>query len=120
MATDIELLPTETTTFSTKRKRSGAIIVDNMEMILGEKPEPISFDAKKHLKFTSPSKVHTMKEIGLEDMGISPIAVSEPFPLFSEDAVKQIRAEVLSNEVWANCQYSSNLAQCQLRGFCPE
>lgn len=120
MATEIELLPPETTTFTAKRKLSEAIIVDNMEKILGEKPEPVAFDAKKHLSFTYPSKVHTMKEIGLEDKGISPIAVSEPFPLFSEDAVKQIRAEVLSNEVWANCQYSSNLAQCQLRGFCPE
>ncbi|KAG4219840.1 hypothetical protein PC116_g31681, partial [Phytophthora cactorum] len=59
-----------------------------------------------------------MKELGFaEDIGISPVAVSEPFPLFTEEAVMRMRKEVLSNEVLSNCQYSSNLAQCQLRGF---
>ena len=119
MPTEVELLPTGTT-WSAKRKRNDAAVVDDLNMILGSKPERIAFDAEKHLKYAPPSKVHTMKEIGLADVGISPIAVSEPFPLFSEEAVKQIRAEVLSKDVWTNCQYSSNLAQCQLRGFCPE
>ena len=59
-----------------------------------------------------------MKDIGLpEDKGISPVAVSEPFPLFTEEAVMRMRAEVLSESVMKNCQYSSNLAQCQLRGY---
>jgi hypothetical protein len=120
MATEVELLPLDTTTFSTKRKRGDNIIVDNFGKTLGSKPNHLSFHAKKHLKFTPPSKIFTMKEIGLEDVGISPVAVSEPFPLFSEEAIQQIRAEVLSEDVWTNCQYSSNLAQCQLRGFCPE
>ena len=55
-----------------------------------------------------------------EDNGISPVAVSEPFPLFSQDAVARMRAEVLRKEVLSNCQYSSDLAQCQLRGFAAE
>ncbi|OTA69664.1 hypothetical protein K449DRAFT_419024 [Hypoxylon sp. EC38] len=76
------------------------------------------FDPKRHLAFKEVPKVYTMKDIGLpEDTGISPIAVSEPFPLFTEEAVMRMRQEVLSPEVLGNCQYSSNLAQCQLRGF---
>ena len=76
------------------------------------------FDPKKHLAFRPPSKVYSMKDIGLpEDKGISPVAVSEPFPLFTEEAVMRMRAEVLSESVMKNCQYSSNLAQCQLRGY---
>jgi hypothetical protein len=59
-----------------------------------------------------------MEELGLPvDSGISPIAVSEPFQLFSEEAVSRMRKEVLSPEVIKNCQYSSNIAHCQLRGF---
>ncbi|KAI0378091.1 hypothetical protein F5Y04DRAFT_291501 [Hypomontagnella monticulosa] len=76
------------------------------------------FDPARHLAFKEPQKVYTMKDIGLsEDTGISPVAVSEPFPLFTEEAVMRMRQEVLSPEVLGNCQYSSNLAQCQLRGF---
>ena len=43
--------------------------------------------------------------------------MSEPFHLFTAEAVRRMRDEVLSDEVMKNCQYSSNLAQCQLRGF---
>ncbi|KAI4145283.1 MAG: hypothetical protein L6R39_003862 [Caloplaca ligustica] len=76
------------------------------------------FDPKKHIQYEPPSKVHTMKDLNLpENTGISSVAVSEPFPLFSTDAIHRMRAEVLSKDVWDNCQYSSNLAQCQLRGF---
>ncbi|KAI0135356.1 hypothetical protein F4814DRAFT_19247 [Daldinia grandis] len=76
------------------------------------------FNPARHLSFKKPPKVYTMKDLGFdENAGISPIAVSEPFPLFTEEAVMRMRKEVLSHEVLSNCQYSSNLAQCQLRGF---
>ncbi|KAI1356296.1 hypothetical protein F5Y01DRAFT_323766 [Xylaria sp. FL0043] len=76
------------------------------------------FTPAKHLAFKEMPKVHTMKELGFsESVGVSPIAVSEPFRLFTEEAVMQMRQEVLSSEVFENCQYSSNLAHCYLRGF---
>ncbi|KAI1799451.1 hypothetical protein F4811DRAFT_568211 [Daldinia bambusicola] len=76
------------------------------------------FNPARHLCFKESPKVYTMKDLGFpEDTGISPVAVSEPFPLFTEEAVMRMRKEVLSPEVLSNCQYSSNLAQCQLRGF---
>ncbi|KAI0016427.1 hypothetical protein F4780DRAFT_759336 [Xylariomycetidae sp. FL0641] len=76
------------------------------------------FEPTRHLAFKDAPKVHTMKDLGLpEDTGISPIAVSEPFPLFTQEAVMRMRQEILSADVLNNCQYSSNLAQCQLRGF---
>ena len=76
------------------------------------------FDPARHLAFMPPSKVYTMKELDFaEDVGVSPIAVSEPFSLFTQVAIERMRAEIMSNKVWENCQYSSNLAQCQLRGF---
>lgn len=76
------------------------------------------FDANKHLKYTAPSKIHSMQELGFADRhGVSPIAVSEPFPLFSQEAIMRFREEVLSKEVMDNYSVSSNLAHCQLRGF---
>lgn len=75
------------------------------------------FDPKKHLNFQSPKGITTMKEIGLEGHGISPVAASEPFPLFTTDAIKQIRAEIFSESVLRDCQYSSSFAKNMVRGM---
>jgi hypothetical protein len=81
-------------------------------------PSKRDFDPAVHLNFTPPSKVWTMKDIGLPDgHGLSPMAVSEPSQLFTPDAIQRMREEVLSPEVVRDCQYSSELAQCQLRGY---
>lgn len=89
-----------------------------IEPVSADKVATGDFEPDKHIQYEPPSRVHTMKDLGLpENTGISPIAVSEPFRLFSTGAVHRMRAEVLSKDVWDNCQYSSNLAQCQLRGF---
>ncbi|KAI9809859.1 MAG: hypothetical protein M1825_000292 [Sarcosagium campestre] len=81
----------------------------------------MSFIPEEHLAFVAPAKVHTMQDIGLSsDTGVSDTAVSEPFPLFSTKAVEMMRKEALSEDVWQHCQYKSNLAACQLRGFCPK
>ena len=76
------------------------------------------FDPKKHLNFTPPAKTLTMSDLKLpEGTGVSPFAVSDPFQLFTQEAVQRMRAEIFSKAVLENCKYSSNLAQCQLRGF---
>jgi hypothetical protein len=81
----------------------------------------IQFDLDKHLEYESPSKVFTMKDIDLpEDIGISPVAASEPFSLFSKDAVEAFRQEIFADDVWKNCAKTSDLAACQLRGHAPK
>jgi hypothetical protein len=104
---------------ASKRKRSSDLsLVDMSAMTV---PEKVAFSPEKHLDFTPPSKAYTMKDLGFaENTGVSPVAVSEPFQLFTPEAIQRMRAEVLSTKVWENCQYSSNLSQCQLRGFAPE
>lgn len=115
MASADVLLPQASNSGAIKRKRSAPL--DDMASKIPHGP---AFDPAKHLNFEFPGKIWTMEEIGFVDKGVSPIAVSEPFPLFTEEAVKQMRAEVLSKPVWENCKYSSNLAKCQLRGFAPQ
>jgi hypothetical protein len=108
-----------TTTAPAKRKWSEMQhLMDNMPP-LGT-PEVVAFNPELHLNFEPPTKLHMMKDLGLGDKGISPVAVSEPFPLFTAGAIKQMRSEVLSQAVFDNCKYSSNLAHCQLRGFAPK
>ncbi|KAE8377134.1 hypothetical protein BDV26DRAFT_305073 [Aspergillus bertholletiae] len=78
-----------------------------------------TFDPKKHVNFQPPKRIYTMEEIGLEGQGISPHAGSEPFSLFTEEAIKQMRAEIFSDEVLADCQYSSTFNKHMVRGMGP-
>lgn len=55
-----------------------------------------------------------------EGTGVSPFAVSDPFQLFTEEAVERMRGEIFNPQVWAKYQHSSNLAKCQLRGYAAE
>ncbi|KAF2650252.1 hypothetical protein K491DRAFT_697472 [Lophiostoma macrostomum CBS 122681] len=88
---------------------------------LKQAPLGTKFEPKKHLDYAAPPQVIMMKDIGFaEDVGVSPVAVSQPFQLFSREAVQQMRAEIFQPEVMANCSYSSNLAACQLRGYAPK
>lgn len=79
------------------------------------------FDPLRHLQYEEPSHIHTMEDIGFpSSKGVSPVAVSEPFRLFSEEAVDIMRAEILSQEVQENYSYASDIAPKQLRGYAPK
>lgn len=80
-----------------------------------------SFDPSKHLdhNYEYPKRIYTMEEVGLENQGISPNAASEPFPLFTEDAIRQIRAEVFGEGSLRDCQYTSTFAKNMIRGMGP-
>ena len=75
------------------------------------------FQPKKHIDFKPPSKIYTMSDIKLADSPISNFAVSEPFQLFTPEAVQRMRSEIFKPAVMKNFKYSSNLAQSQLRGY---
>ncbi|RFU26732.1 hypothetical protein B7463_g9619, partial [Scytalidium lignicola] len=79
------------------------------------------FDPKKHLAYQEPSTIHTMEEIGFpSSKGVSPIAVSEPFQLFTKEAVEIMRKEIMSKEVQEHYSYTSDIAPKQLRGYAPK
>ena len=77
------------------------------------------FNPKTHLSFEPPEKILKMKDIGLEGHGISPNAVAGPFQLFSDSAIQQIRAEVFSEDVLRDCQFSSTFNKNMVRGIGP-
>lgn len=87
----------------------------------GHKAAKSSFDTSKHLNFTSPTEVVKMTDLGFaEDAGVSKVAVSQPFRLFSKEAIHQMRNEILNKEVMEKCKFSSNIAACQIRGYSPK
>ena len=76
-----------------------------------------AFDPESHIAFKEFPRVYKMSDIDLPDSPLSGFAVSEPFQLFTPEAVRRMRAEIFEPEVMENFSYSSNLAQCQLRGY---
>lgn len=87
-------------------------LIDEARAVLKE-----SFDPKKHIFYQPPKRIFSMKDIGLEGQGISPNAVTEPFPLFTQDAIRQMRSEIFSQDVLDNCQYSSPFVSRTVRGM---
>jgi len=79
------------------------------------------FNPNKHLAYEEPKHIHTMEDLGYTaTSGVSPIAVSEPFHLFTEEAVNIMRAEILNKDVQENYSYTSDIAPKQIRGYAPK
>lgn len=79
---------------------------------------PTTFDAERHIEFEPPAKIIKMSDISLpSDIGISPVALSEPFRLFSKEAVMAMRKEIMSDKVMKNYSHNSDVACTQLRGY---
>jgi hypothetical protein len=99
-----------------KRSFAKYLAADNSPLAVGK-----LFDPSKHLAYEEPMHIHTMEDIGFSaTKGVSPVAVSEPFRLFSEEAVNIMRSEILSQEVQDNYSYTSDIASKQLRGYAPK
>ncbi|KAI8222277.1 hypothetical protein K4K54_007021 [Colletotrichum sp. SAR 10_86] len=94
--------------------------MDELRPTSSERPT-VTFNPDQHLAFVKDPKKLTLKDVSLpEDIGISPVACSEPFPLFTEEAIQMMRQEIFTTEVWENCLHSTSFAPCQLRGHCPK
>lgn len=84
----------------------------------GDAHGTVVFDPNIHLNFVEPEKVVMMEDIGFSpDTGISPMAVTEPFSMFTEECIQLFRDEVLGERVQKHCAVESNIAACQVRGY---
>lgn len=75
------------------------------------------FDASKHLAYSPPARILTMKDLQLESTPISSIAASDPFPLLSYEAVLEHRRELFSPKVIDNCFHRTLPGSAMLRGM---
>ncbi|KAL7945557.1 hypothetical protein V8C42DRAFT_357911 [Trichoderma barbatum] len=76
-----------------------------------------AWNPEKHVAPKTEIVQHLMKDIGLEGHGISPIAVTDPFPLFTNDAIHQIRREIFSEPVLRDCRFKSDFNANMVRGM---
>lgn len=120
----VKLVPQghKTTMATVATQRVAAVPRPNFKPIIdankGKEIGTVAFNPAKHVDYTPPESVITMKDIGFpEDTGVSPFAVSQPFQLFNHEAIQQMRAEIFKPEVMENCSFSSNIAAYHLRGY---
>ncbi|EGP90739.1 unnamed protein product [Zymoseptoria tritici ST99CH_3D1] len=95
---------------------------DNLpkELIRNARSTPrTAFNASKHLSYIPPSKISTFADIDQPSTGISDTAVSEPFLLFSPEAIQQMRAEAFSEEVLEHHYSPTSETGGMIRGHCP-
>lgn len=85
-------------------------------------PAPnIEFDPEIHLAFDGKIESFTWEQLGYPiDHGISPVAVCQPFQLFTNEAINIMRAEILRKEVLEKYRVSSTIAAMQVRGYVEE
>ena len=77
---------------------------------LSQDERSMEFTPAVHLSFKEPSEILMMKDLALpEDNGVSPMAVSQPFQLFSQSAIDRMRDEILSDDVSHSSFRSSDL-----------
>ncbi|KAB5588711.1 hypothetical protein CTheo_7846 [Ceratobasidium theobromae] len=78
---------------------------------------PTQFDPKIHLAYAPPESRVMMEELGKADEGIAPVGITQPFPLLSEEGVRELREEIFSRHVLDRCTHTTDLAPCQIRGM---
>ncbi|OAR01689.1 hypothetical protein LLEC1_02198 [Akanthomyces lecanii] len=87
-------------------------IIDEARVVQAEDWNP-----QKHVAPKTQIKQHLMKDIGLDGHGISPVAVTDPFPLFTNDAMAQMRREIFSEPVLRDCRFKSDFCANMIRGM---
>jgi hypothetical protein len=104
-----------------RRTRTYSFLQQAAMLEQGQAGDATQFDPQKHLAFQEPSDILTMKDIGYaDDVGVSPVAVTQPFQLFSPEAIRIMRTEIAKPEVKDNHRFASNIANAQLRGYARE
>lgn len=82
-------------------------------------PSSVNFEPSKHLAYTPPSRILTMKDLAHEPTALSPVATTDPFPFLSHEGVLQHRRDLFSKPVLDNCMHQTRSSSCQLRGMAP-
>ncbi|KAI1614568.1 hypothetical protein EDD36DRAFT_418399 [Exophiala viscosa] len=76
------------------------------------------FDPSQHLCFEKPKENVMLKDLGLSEEGaIAPLAITDPFPLFSLDCVRRMREEMFQEKIINGYHQRMEPGCYTLRGF---
>lgn len=110
-----------------------SIVKPIYEKLYNTKYSNVEFDPEKHLNYyagdlMSKHKFNNTRRLTMEELGltnkhqISHIGVTDPFPLFTEEAIYIMKQEILSKEIFLKYARFSNSSStgrdCSIRGYC--
>jgi hypothetical protein len=75
------------------------------------------FDPQVHLAFKEPPHILSMRDIGFENVGVSPVAVTQPIQLSSSGAIEIMHTEIENPEIKRDCGFAIHIGIAQLRGY---
>jgi hypothetical protein len=79
------------------------------------------FDPKKHMCYVPPEKTITLAELNLDPpSATSPIAITAPFPLLTEEGVRALRTDIFRREVVAKYGSLKYPGVYRIRGYGPD
>lgn len=85
-----------------------------------QKQTPVEFDSSKHHHIERPAWKKQLEDLGYNnDTGISEIGVTAPFQMFSDEAIRLMRRDILSKPVQENCIFASPRSPYMIRGYAP-
>ena len=79
-----------------------------------------NFDPARHLNFQPPTEHYTLDQLGLDSKdSISPVAITGPFPLLSDEGIRQARADLFRIEMLEKHKYieTKDPGVYKLRGY---
>ncbi|KAJ9496912.1 hypothetical protein LTR67_005598 [Exophiala xenobiotica] len=83
--------------------------------------ERVRFDPAKHLRFQMPEKTYTLDDLKYDTkQAVGHVAATDPFPLFSREAIIEMRRELLSERTIKNCMTYTRPGSVQIRGAAPQ
>ncbi|KUJ11369.1 uncharacterized protein LY89DRAFT_689231 [Mollisia scopiformis] len=81
---------------------------------------PSTFDPSIHMSFTPPTEFYTLDELSLNSpFAVGHVAITAPFPLFSNEGVRALRADLFRPEVVSKHSYreSKTPELYKIRGY---
>jgi hypothetical protein len=84
----------------------GSQAFKKVEADVRSNPISSTFDPSIHMAFTPPSKIYTLEEFGLcSPQATGPVAITAPFPLFSTEGIRALRADLFRPELLSKHMY---------------
>lgn len=78
----------------------------------------VHFDPAKHLRFEPPPHVYSLDDIKYpkDPHQVGTVAATDPFPLFTKEAVIEMRRQLLAPRTIKNCMTYTRQGSVQIRG----
>lgn len=90
-------------------QEQGSSAFKKVEMDLKAPAAAPAFDPAVHMAFQPPTEFYTLEELDLSSpLAAGPVAITAPFPLFSDEGIRALRADLFRPELLSKHSYREN------------